>query len=114
MRNDPSRVAGEREFVVDGARSDTKGLRFLLVGPHDPHCGEYTFLAPPLGVWRLAGTLKAAGIHAQVFDPNCCGEDTRGAFEATLRSRDWDVIGLSTTAMTLRFDLALAHQARSI
>ncbi len=31
--------------------------RILLVGPYDPHCGEYTFLAPPLGVWRLAGVL---------------------------------------------------------
>ena len=29
----------------------------LLIGPYDPHCGEYTFLAPPLGVWRLAGVL---------------------------------------------------------
>ena len=29
--------------------------RILLIGPYDPHCGEYTFLAPPLGVWRLAG-----------------------------------------------------------
>jgi hypothetical protein len=27
---------------------------FLLIGAYDPHCGEYTFLAPPLGVWRLA------------------------------------------------------------
>ena len=34
----------------------------LLVGPYDPHCGEYTFLAPPLGVWRLAGVLEAAGV----------------------------------------------------
>src|SRR5262245_39391654 len=32
--------------------------RILLIGPYDPHCGEYTFLAPPLGVWRLAGVLK--------------------------------------------------------
>ena len=30
------------------------GARVLLVGPYDPECGEYTFLAPPLGVWRLA------------------------------------------------------------
>jgi len=42
----------------------------LLVGPYDPHCEEYTFLAPPLGVWRLAGVLEAAGAHVQVFDPN--------------------------------------------
>ncbi|HVN47115.1 MAG TPA: hypothetical protein VMT66_17970 [Steroidobacteraceae bacterium] len=46
--------------------------RILLVGPYDPDCGEYTFLAPPLGVWRLAGVLEAAGAHVKVFDPNCC------------------------------------------
>jgi hypothetical protein len=32
---------------------------FLLIGPYDPHGGEYTFLAPPLGVWRLAGQLES-------------------------------------------------------
>jgi radical SAM superfamily enzyme YgiQ (UPF0313 family) len=89
-------------------------LSCLLVGPYDPHCGEYTFLAPPLGVWRLAGVLQKHGIHALVFDPNCGAEDVGTAFEQTLLSRHWDVIGISTTAMTLRYDLALAHQARRL
>ena len=84
------------------------------MGPYDPHCGEYTFLAPPLGVWRLAGVLQAHDIHAQVFDPNCCGSDVERAFEEALVSDAWDVIGLSTTAMTLRYDLALAHLARKL
>ena len=44
---------------------------FLLIGPYDPDCGEYTFLAPPLGVWRLAGVLESAGYDVEVFDPNC-------------------------------------------
>ncbi len=87
-------------------------LQTLLVGPYDPHCGEYTFLAPPLGVWRLKGVLQAAGIAAQVFDPNCCDGPPEEAFERVLQSCPWDVIGISTTGMTLRFDLALAHQAR--
>jgi radical SAM superfamily enzyme YgiQ (UPF0313 family) len=89
-------------------------LSCLLVGPYDPQCGEYTFLAPPLGVWRLAGALQEEGVHAVVFDPNCSGENVGSAFEETLRSRPWDVIGISTTAMTLRYDLALAHQARQV
>ena len=88
--------------------------RVLLVGPYDPHCGEYTFLAPPLGVWRLAGVLQKAGIDAQVFDPNCCAEAPEVAFERELRASDWDVIGISTTGMTLRFDLELAHLARRV
>jgi radical SAM superfamily enzyme YgiQ (UPF0313 family) len=86
--------------------------RVLLIGPYDPHCGEYTFLAPPLGVWRLAGVLQSAGIRAQVFDPNCCGGPPQAALQRTLLDASWDVIGVSTTGMTLRFDLELAHLAR--
>jgi radical SAM superfamily enzyme YgiQ (UPF0313 family) len=89
-------------------------LSCLLVGPYDPQCGEYTFLAPPLGVWRLAGTLQKEGFHSQVFDPNLDDDDVGTAFEETLRSRHWDLIGISTTAMTLRYDLALAHHARRV
>ncbi|MGH8584111.1 MAG: B12-binding domain-containing radical SAM protein [Gammaproteobacteria bacterium] len=84
------------------------------MGPYDPHCGEYTFLAPPLGVWRLAGVLETAGLRAQVFDPNCCEGTPEAAFEKVLRQRPWDVIGVSTTGMTLRYDLALAHLARRV
>src|SRR5262245_6665008 len=86
--------------------------RVLLIGPYDPHCGEYTFLAPPLGVWRLAGTLQNAGVHARVFDPNCCSGPPQRALARELAQGGWDVIGISTTGMTLRFDLELAHLAR--
>jgi radical SAM superfamily enzyme YgiQ (UPF0313 family) len=84
----------------------------LLIGPYDPHCGEYTFLAPPLGVWRLAGVLSSAGIEAKVFDPNCCREAPQRALERELLSGDWDIVGVSTTGMTLRYDLELAHIVR--
>jgi radical SAM superfamily enzyme YgiQ (UPF0313 family) len=84
----------------------------LLIGPYDPHCGEYTFLAPPLGVWRLTGVLEAAGVRAKVFDPNCCSGPPQRALEKELLQGGWDVIGMSTTGMTLRFDLELAHLAR--
>ncbi len=84
----------------------------LLVGPYDPDCGEYTFLAPPLGVWRLAGVLESAGITVKVFDPNCCSGAPARALEREILSGAWDVIGISTTGMTLRFDLELAHLAR--
>src|ERR1700742_359191 len=84
----------------------------LLVGPYDPQCGEYTFLAPPLGVWRLAGALLAAGFATEVFDPNCCQGPPQQALELELARRPWDVVGVSTTGMTLRFDLELAHIVR--
>jgi radical SAM superfamily enzyme YgiQ (UPF0313 family) len=92
---------------------NTKGSPgVLLIGPYDPHCGEYTFLAPPLGVWRLAGVLTAAGVEAKVFDPNCCREAPQRALERELLSGDWDIVGVSTTGMTLRYDLELAHIVR--
>jgi radical SAM superfamily enzyme YgiQ (UPF0313 family) len=84
----------------------------LLVGPYDPNCGEYTFLAPPLGVWRLAGVLESAGVNVKVFDPNCCSGAPERALEREILAGAWDVIGVSTTGMTLRFDLELAHFAR--
>jgi hypothetical protein len=91
---------------------DARSPGILLIGPYDPHCGEYTFLAPPLGVWRLAGVLEAAGFRAKVFDPNCCTGTPQRALERELLQDAWDVIGVSTTGMTLRFDLELAHLAR--
>lgn len=84
---------------------------FLLIGPYDPTGGEYTFLSPPLGVWRLAGVLRQAGCEAEVFDPNCCESGAEASLERLLGERRFDVIGFSTTGMTLKFDLALAHQA---
>ncbi len=86
----------------------------LLIGPYDPHCGEYTFLAPPLGVWRLAGVLESAGARVKVFDPNCCSIAPQRALERELLQGPWDVIGVSTTGMTLRYDLELAHLARRV
>src|SRR5881397_336154 len=88
-------------------------IRVLLIGPYDPHGGEYTFLAPPLAVWRLAGVLQAAGIRTAVFDPNCCEGPPGAALARLLEREPWDVIGISTTGMTLRYDLELAYIARS-
>jgi radical SAM superfamily enzyme YgiQ (UPF0313 family) len=86
-----------------------RALRVLLIGPYDPHCGEYTFLAPPLGVWRLAGYLRSLGHTAEVFDPNCTEATPETALDKALARADWDLVGVSTTAMTLRYDVALAH-----
>ena len=92
--------------------NDARSPTVLLIGPYDPHCGEYTFLAPPLGVWRLAGVLESVGIETRVFDPNCCREPPQRALERELLDGSWDIVGVSTTGMTLRFDLELAHLVR--
>ena len=106
----PSNNASWPEGIRGLAETMTPGI--LLVGPYDPNCGEYTFLAHPLGVWRLAGVLESAGVRVKVFDPNCCSGSPERAFEREILAGTWDVIGISTTGMTLRFDLALAHLAR--
>jgi radical SAM superfamily enzyme YgiQ (UPF0313 family) len=90
------------------------GPRVLLVGPWDPAGGEYTFLSPPLGVWRLCGVLESRGFHARVFDPNCCDGPPNRALARLVGEEPWDVVGFSTTGMTLRFDLSLAHLARRL
>jgi radical SAM superfamily enzyme YgiQ (UPF0313 family) len=87
--------------------------RALLVGPYDPLGGEYTFLAPPLGVWRLCGVLRRVGFDADVFDPNCCDGPPEAALRERLEAQRYELIGISTTGMTLRHDLALAHLARA-
>jgi radical SAM superfamily enzyme YgiQ (UPF0313 family) len=64
-------------------------------------------------VWRLQGFLASRGVHVEVFDPNLRPQSIRGDFGAILASRRWDVVGVSTTGMTLQFDLGLAHAARA-
>jgi len=93
------------------ARGD---LRVLLIGPYDPKGGEYTFLAPPLGVWRLAGVLRQEATTTHVFDPNCCDESPEASLTALMRQARWDVVGISTTGMTLQYDLALAHLVKRL
>ena len=96
------------------ARVESSVPSFLLIGPYDPYCGEYTFLAPPLGVWRLSGVLESGGTRCKVFDPNCCEGHPTTALERILRQDRWDVVGVSTTGMTLPYDLELSYVARRI
>ncbi len=86
-----------------GSGALVKGApRFLLVGPYDPTGGEYTFLAPPLGVWRLAGVVSEARLPVDICDPTCCEGALEAALKAVLLTQPWDVVGFPTTGMTLR------------
>ncbi|HEX8756842.1 MAG TPA: hypothetical protein VF745_10920, partial [Steroidobacteraceae bacterium] len=58
--------------------------------------------------------LEACGAHVRVFDPNCCATAPQRALEREIMQSPWDVIGVSTTGMTLRFDLELAYIARRL
>jgi radical SAM superfamily enzyme YgiQ (UPF0313 family) len=107
-------IGAELVVSISGRRAARRALdvQVLLVGPHDPKGGEYTFLAPPLGVWRLAGVLEAAGVSVRVFDPNCCAGDPEKALTDVLGERRWTAVGFSTTGMTLAHDLTLVHLVR--
>ena len=103
---------GARENIFDSRARAAVPRSALLIGPYDPMGGEYTFLAPPLGVWRLCGVLRRAGHDAETFDPNCCDGAPEDELRARLRAKRFDLIGVSTTGVTLRYDLALAHLAK--
>lgn len=103
-----------RSYLSVFPQKPIENPRFLLVGPYDPKGGEFTFIAPPLGVWRLAGVLEKSGLLVSVFDPNCCDGDTIENFDSMLREGSWDIIGFSTTGMTLPYDLSLAFRANKL
>ncbi len=99
---------------MEKKRGVTQSLRFLLIGPYDPYCGDTRFSRRRWvsGDWPER-CVRTESIRRS-FDPNCCDGDVEAAFEATVCSTSWDLIGVSTTAMTLRYDLALAHAARRL
>jgi len=81
----------------------TQSPRMLLIGPYDPLCGEYTFLAPPLGVWRLAGRARSRWCRHQGLRSELLATGQPLApLERELLGSSWDFIGVSTTGMTLR------------
>ncbi len=86
-------------------------LKVLLIGPNSPAGDKYCFNAPPLGIWRICGFLRANGIECDVFDPNLYKE-RYVKFQKVLNDFKPDVIGFSITSMTLPYDISLIHWAR--
>jgi len=87
--------------------------QIALIGPFDrnaPRPGQY--VAPPLGVHRMAAYVRAAGgADVTVIDPALVG--VRGLIRA-LRSTSPSLVGFSTLAPTLEWDLRLLAIARRI
>ncbi|MDD5492560.1 MAG: radical SAM protein [bacterium] len=86
-------------------------MKVLLVGPYDPSKGEFSFNAPPLGVWRICGFLKNYGIDCRVYDPNL-HTDSFQALDMYLSEFSPAIIGFSMTSLTLPYDLSLVHLAK--
>ena len=114
MTYEPTAERGD-EVEPNNSMNRTGPPRVLLIGPYDPHCGEYTFLAPPLGVWRLAWACSSPpASRPRCSIRNCCRDTPQRALQRELLGNAWDVVGVSTTGMTLRFDLELAHLVRRL
>ncbi len=87
--------------------------RVLLIGPFDPLSRWYSFMSPPLGLWRIAGFLRSRGIGCRVLDLNlssCPYTD----LAKLLAGSEFSIIGFSLTHTTLPYDLSLIHQAKTI
>jgi anaerobic magnesium-protoporphyrin IX monomethyl ester cyclase len=88
-------------------------MKVLLVAPHDPRGGNFTFGAPPLGVWRICGFLQRHGIQCTVYDPNL-SPDPREELACLLWKERPAVVGFSFTGLTLPHDLSLVHLAKGV
>jgi radical SAM superfamily enzyme YgiQ (UPF0313 family) len=86
-------------------------MNVLLVGPYDPLKGAYSFVSPPLGVWRICGFLRHYGITCHAFDPNLSA-DPYTDLEIRLISLKPPLVGFSLTGLTLPYDLSLVHWAK--
>ena len=85
-----------------------KGKRnILIIGPQtELKYAERSFMAPALGVIRLAGYLNKKGHYAEAFEPNLPMLTNEGpSLEETLKSKKWDIIGFSILEETFMHDI---------
>jgi len=87
-------------------------MKVLLIGPYDPYRGNFTFSAPPLGVWRICGFLQYHRTDCRVFDPTL-SLDPHEELACLLREYQPAVVGFSLTGLTLPHDLSLVHCAKA-
>ena len=90
-------------------------MKVLLVGPQSrKEDAERSFMAPALGVVRMAGFLNANGHEVKSIDPNLHMLTGKGASLAEeLAGTDWDFIGFSILEETIIKDIEniyLAHR----
>ena len=94
-----------------------KGKRnILIIGPQtELKYAERSFMAPALGVIRLAGYLNKKGHYAEAFEPNLPMLTNEGpSLEETLKSKKWDIIGFSILEETFMHDIKNMQLAEKI
>jgi radical SAM superfamily enzyme YgiQ (UPF0313 family) len=88
----------------------------LLIGPQTELIfAERSFMAPALGVIRLARYLNKKGHYAESFEPNLPMLTKEGPFlEEVLKSKNWDIIGFSILEETFIHDIKNMQLAEKI
>ncbi|EMH80515.1 Fe-S oxidoreductase [alpha proteobacterium HIMB114] len=88
----------------------------LLIGPQtELASAERSFMAPALGVIRLAGYLNKKGHYAESFEPNLSMLTGKPPFlEEVLKKKKWDIIGFSVLEETFIFDIENMQLAEKI
>jgi radical SAM superfamily enzyme YgiQ (UPF0313 family) len=82
-------------------------INVLLIGPYEGKSGKkIRFLAPPLGIHRIASHLRRHGVLVDVFDPNIEHEKK---LSRMLLKRFYHIIGFSMLHSTLENDLSLVY-----
>tara|TARA_B100001123_G_scaffold450664_1_gene622831 strand:- start:349 stop:2016 length:1668 start_codon:yes stop_codon:yes gene_type:complete len=88
----------------------------LLIGPQtELSAAERSFMAPALGVVRLAGYLNKNGHYAEHYEPNLKILTNEGPdLQEVLKERKWDIIGFSLLEETLIHDIKNMHLAEKL
>ena len=91
-------------------------MNVLLIGPQTKkEIAERVFMAPPLGVARLAGYIQKHGHYAEAFDPNLFLLTNKGAdLQSKIAEREWGIIGFSVLEETLVNDILNMQLAKKI
>jgi anaerobic magnesium-protoporphyrin IX monomethyl ester cyclase len=87
-------------------------MNVLLIGPYEgKNVEKLRFIAPPLGIHRIASYLRRNDIPATVFDPYIENVDD---LEKLLTEITYEIIGFSMTYMTLENDMSLVYLCKKI
>lgn len=78
--------------------------KLLLIGPYNPKIRIGQYLAPPLGVYRIASYLENKGLaEVDVVDPSL----NRKELDKKLISKSYDIIGHSILHPTIKEDIKI-------
>ena len=87
-------------------------MNILLIGPYEgKNIEKQRFIAPPLGIHRIASYLRKNGISTTVFDPYIENEDD---LKKLISKMSFEIIGFSMTFMTLENDMSRVHLCKKV